>query len=94
LAKDSFIPRIRRPCILQSTGLGGCEQRCRDQELAFSSWLRKTKNAIGKEDEAPKEPSILAGNTSKVAGAVETGAVGGGGEGGHSSVAPACGPGG
>jgi hypothetical protein len=47
--------------------------------------------SMGKEDEAPKEPSILAGNTSKVAGAVETGAVGGGGQGG---VAPAGGPGG
>jgi hypothetical protein len=44
--------------------------------------------SMGKEDEAPEEPSILAGNTSQVAGAVQTGAVGGGG-GGQGSVAPA-----
>jgi hypothetical protein len=51
--------------------------------------------SMGKEDEAPKEPSILAGNTSKVAGAVETGAVGGGGGGGgQGGAAPAGGPGG
>jgi hypothetical protein len=50
--------------------------------------------SMGKEDKAPKEPCIIAGNTSKVAGAVETGAVGGGGEGGHGGVAPASGPGG
>ncbi|KAH6888853.1 hypothetical protein BKA70DRAFT_1330896 [Coprinopsis sp. MPI-PUGE-AT-0042] len=44
--------------------------------------------SMGKEDEAPKEPTILAGNTSKAAGAVETAVAGGGG------VAPAGGPGG